>query len=154
MHWIEFIERPTAILGRIEAVQIGVVLTVLYGVSTQLPFNERMEFLVAGIFGLLTYIAVDGVGALLEYANERTAADAVKSGFGAFLYLEVLDASFSFDGVIGAFALTTNLWIIAIGLGIGAMFVRSLTIMLVERGTLAEYRYPSTARSTRSPPSA
>ena len=55
--------------------------------------------------------------------------------------MEVLDASFSFDGVIGAFALTQNLFIIAIGLGIGAMYVRSMTIMLVEKGTLAQYRY-------------
>ena len=64
-----------------------------------------------------------------------------KGGLGAFLYLQVLDASFSFDGVIGAFALSSNLFIIALGLGIGAMFVRSMTIMLVEKGTLAEYRY-------------
>jgi uncharacterized protein len=60
---------------------------------------------------------------------------------GMFLYLEVLDASFSFDGVVGAFAITNNLFIIMIGLGVGAMFVRSLTIMLVDRGTLNEYRY-------------
>lgn len=45
------------------------------------------------------------------------------------------------DGVIGAFALTQNLFVIAIGLGIGAIYVRSMTIMLVEKGTLAEYRY-------------
>ena len=57
------------------------------------------------------------------------------------MYLEVLDASFSFDGVIGAFALTQNLFLIAIGLGIGAMYVRSMTIMLVERQTLAQFRY-------------
>ena len=53
----------------------------------------------------------------------------------------MLDASFSFDGVIGALALTQNLFLIAIGLGIGAMYVRSMTVMLVERGTLAEFRY-------------
>jgi hypothetical protein len=52
-----------------------------------------------------------------------------------------LDASFSFDGVVGAFAITNNLFIIMIGLGVGAMFVRSLTIMLVDKGTLSEYRY-------------
>ncbi|MDD9733631.1 DUF475 domain-containing protein, partial [Mameliella sp. AT18] len=57
------------------------------------------------------------------------------------LYLEVLDASFSFDGVIGAFALTQNLFLIAIGLGIGAFYVRSMTLMLVERKTLAQFRY-------------
>jgi len=64
-----------------------------------------------------------------------------RSGLAAFLYLEVLDASFSFDGVIGAFALSNNLFIIALGLGIGAMFVRSMTVMLVDKGTLAEYQY-------------
>jgi hypothetical protein len=58
----------------------------------------------------------------------------------------VLDASFSFDGVIGAFALSNNMVIIALGLSIGAMFVRSMTIMLVKRGTLAEYRYSRTRR--------
>ena len=43
--------------------------------------------------------------------------------------------------MIGAFALSNNLFVIALGLGIGAMFVRSMTVMLVDRGTLAEYRY-------------
>ncbi|MFC9979302.1 DUF475 domain-containing protein [Gordonia sp. NPDC127522] len=65
-----------------------------------------------------------------------------KAGFFLFLYLEVLDASFSFDGVIGAFAITADPIIIALGLGlIGAMFVRSLTVYLVRKGTLSEYVY-------------
>ena len=65
-----------------------------------------------------------------------------KAGFFLFLYLEVLDASFSFDGVIGAFAITTDPILIALGLGlIGAMFVRSLTVFLVRKGTLADYVY-------------
>lgn len=65
----------------------------------------------------------------------------VRSGLGGFLYLNILDASFSFDGVIGAFALSNNMVVIALGLSIGAMFVRSMTIHLVRKGTLAEYRY-------------
>ena len=64
-----------------------------------------------------------------------------RSGIGGFIYFNVLDASFSFDGVIGAFALSNNMIIIALGLSIGAMFVRSMTIHLVEKGTLAQYRY-------------
>jgi hypothetical protein len=68
-------------------------------------------------------------------------AAAAKSGLSGFLYLNVLDSAFSFDGVIGAFALSNNIFVIALGLGIGAMFVRSMTIMLVDRGTLAQYRY-------------
>ena len=69
------------------------------------------------------------------------AGTAVKSGLAGFLYLETLDASFSFDGVIGAFAITHDIIIIAIGLGVGAMFVRSMTLMLVDKGTLGEFRY-------------
>ena len=52
-----------------------------------------------------------------------------------------MDASFSFDGVIGAFALSRNIFIIMIGLGIGALYVRSLTIMLVEKDTLTEFPF-------------
>ena len=91
--------------------------------------------------GLLTFTLVDGLGTYLDNIAGKTAEIGAKGGLGAFLYLEVLDASFSFDGVIGAFALTTNILLIAIGLGIGAMYVRSMTIMLVEKGTLAEFRY-------------
>jgi hypothetical protein len=140
MHWIGVIERPLTRLGRIEAVELGLVLLLLYLVSSWLVGLEQFEFLVAGIFGLVTYIAVDGVSAMLNVESAVT-GEVAQSGATLFLYLEVLDASFSFDGVIGAFALSNNLFIIAIGLGIGAMFVRSLTIMLVERETLASYRY-------------
>jgi hypothetical protein len=140
VHWIAVIERPLTRLGRIEAVELGLVLLLMYSVSTWLRGHEQFEFLVAGIFGLITYIAVDGVSALLKVESAVT-GEVVQSGAASFLYLEVLDASFSFDGVIGAFALSNNLFVIAIGLGVGAMFVRSLTIMLVEQETLASYRY-------------
>ena len=140
VHWIAVIERPLTRLGRIEAVELGLVLLIMYLVSTWLQGHDQFEFLVAGIFGLLTYIAVDGVAGLLK-VESAVSGEIVQSGAASFLYLEVLDASFSFDGVIGAFALSNNLFIIAIGLGVGAMFVRSLTIMLVERETLASYRY-------------
>jgi hypothetical protein len=62
-----------------------------------------------------------------------------KAAFFLFLYLEVLDASFSFDGVIGAFAITNDIVVIALGLGVGAFYVRSFTIYLVNKGTLSEY---------------
>lgn len=149
--WIHILERPLSRLGKIEAVELGIVMLVLYGVSRWLEPAHQLEFIVAGLFGLVSYIVVDGISAVLEQDSEdgavhtavsgTTATVAVRSGLGAFLYLEVLDASFSFDGVIGAFALSTNLLVIALGLGIGAMFVRSLTIMLVDQGTLTQYRY-------------
>lgn len=147
-HWIGLIEKPVASLSRVSGLAIGVVLLALYGISRMIAPEEAMTFIVSGIFGLLAYIGVQAIGALLEREEEEEAhpgRDAVvtvaKSGLAGFLYLEVLDASFSFDGVIGAFALSNNLFIIALGLGIGAMFVRSMTVMLVDKGTLTEYRY-------------
>jgi hypothetical protein len=140
VHWLAIIERPLTKLGRIVAVELGLVLVLLYLISAQLDGHEQVQFLIAGIFGLVTYIGVDGISALLSVESAVT-GEVVRSGAAAFLYLEVLDASFSFDGVIGAFALSNNLFVIAIGLGVGAMFVRSLTIMLVEHETLASYRY-------------
>ncbi len=139
VHWLRYIEEPLTRLGRIEAVSLGIVLLVLYGVSRLIEPGRELEFLVAGIFGLITYICVDGLGALLKSPNE--AGMAVRSGLASFMYLEVLDASFSFDGVIGAFALSTNLLVIAVGLGIGAMFVRSLTILFVEKGVLGRFMF-------------
>jgi hypothetical protein len=62
-----------------------------------------------------------------------------KAAFFLFLYLEVLDASFSFDGVVGAFAISQDIFVIAAGLGVGAMYIRSITVYLVRQGTLSEY---------------
>jgi hypothetical protein len=141
VHWIEIIEKPLSKLGRLEAIEIAIVLIFLYFFSRFQVDKEQMNFMMAGIWGLVTYIAVDGIGAFLKTPDESENIDLHKASLGMFLYLEVLDASFSFDGVVGAFAISNNLFIIMIGLGVGAMFVRSLTILLVEKGTLAEYRY-------------
>jgi len=84
----------------------------------------------------------DGVPARTSSGPSQLAKATGKAGLFLFLYLEVLDAAFSFDGVIGAFAITTDPILIALGLGlIGAMFVRSLTVFLVRKGTLADYVY-------------
>jgi hypothetical protein len=140
IHWIAGLESRLSRIGKFEAIHLAVMMLAIWGFSRAFPPEVAREFLVAGIFGLVTYIVVDGVGSVME-PEEGAHHDAHRAGLGLFIYLNVLDASFSFDGVIGAFALTNNLFVIAIGLGVGAMFVRSLTIMLVERGTLASYRY-------------
>jgi hypothetical protein len=58
-----------------------------------------------------------------------------------FIYLNVLDATFSFDGVVGAFAVSNSIILIGLGLGIGSMFVRSMTIHMVEKDTLGGLPY-------------
>jgi hypothetical protein len=143
IHWIGAVEAKLAKFAALPAAEIALLLLALWGISLLLPPDEALTFLVAGILGLVTFIAVEGINAILELREEklRLAGAAVRSGLGGFLYLNVLDASFSFDGVIGAFALSNNMIVIALGLSIGAMFVRSMTIHLVRKGTLAQYRY-------------
>ncbi|HSJ79501.1 MAG TPA: DUF475 domain-containing protein, partial [Erythrobacter sp.] len=143
VHWIASVEQAINRFSTIPAVEIGLVLSLVYGVSTLLAPDDALTFLTAGLLGLITYIGVNALGAIIEQreAAKKASGAIVRSGLGGFMYLEVLDASFSFDGVIGAFALSNNMIVIAIGLSIGAMFVRSMTIHLVKAGTLAEYRY-------------
>ena len=143
IHWIQMIERQLAKFAALPAAEIAILLLVLWGISTMLSPEDALTFLIAGILGLVTFIAVEGINTMLEMKEEaaRLQGAVVRSGLGGFLYLNVLDASFSFDGVIGAFALSNNMIVIALGLSIGAMFVRSMTIHLVRKGTLTEYRF-------------
>lgn len=153
VHWIKAIEVPLAKAGRLEAVGVALTLVVIWACSTALHDPDHAHaFFKAGVFGILCNIAVsmlevilhnhdDVEGAPTDLSTPAAIAAAERASAGLFVYLEVLDASFSFDGVVGAFAVTNNLFIIAIGLGIGALFVRSLTIMMVERGTLGTFRY-------------
>ncbi|WP_415183286.1 DUF475 domain-containing protein [Phaeovulum sp.] len=138
--WIAALECQLRRCASVRGLEIALVLAVMLGFTVALPVHEEAAFLFAALSGLLTFLAVEVLGHIVD-RRAATLDLAAKAGLGGFLYLEVLDASFSFDGVIGAFALTQNLFLIAIGLGIGAMYVRSMTIMLVERNTLAQFRY-------------
>ena len=143
IHWIQAVERQLAKFAALPAAEIAILLLVLWGISTMLSPEDALTFLIAGILGLVTFIAVEGINTMLEMKEEaaKLQGAVVRGGLGGFLYLNVLDASFSFDGVIGAFALSNNMIVIALGLSIGAMFVRSMTIHLVRKGTLTEYRF-------------
>jgi hypothetical protein len=141
VHWIAVIEEPLAKLGRVQGVTVAMTILLLLALSALLEEDaKQLTFLIAGMAGLVTHVIVDGLSAWLELSQE-TVRDVQKASAGLFVYLEVLDASFSFDGVVGAFAITHNLFIIMIGLSVGAFYVRSLTIMFVERDTLTKFLY-------------
>ncbi|MGH7217854.1 MAG: DUF475 domain-containing protein [Candidatus Microsaccharimonas sp.] len=183
LKWLHWIEAPLAKIGRLNQVGVVIALTLLV-IAAEFWAKDPNVVLVSGILGILTYVVINGLGALFEHGlkekmdetdipqkekghghlhhdheaehkndSKPAMAEATKksgpsklvratgkAGFFLFLYLEVLDASFSFDGVIGAFAITSDPIIIALGLGlVGAMFVRSITIYLVKKGSLNEY---------------
>lgn len=145
IRWIDIVEKPLQRLGRWWA--YGVACLLVLGIIATVPTNPYgAETFIAGLAGIVTYMVVHGLAEL--FARNQNHDDTGKmvqragmAGFMSFLYLEVLDASFSFDGVIGAFAVTKDVVLIAIGLGIGAFWVRSLTIFMVRRHVLAAYRY-------------
>ncbi|HWH16592.1 MAG TPA: DUF475 domain-containing protein [Candidatus Paceibacterota bacterium] len=132
VHWIRVVERHLAKWGRIEAIEIGLALTIITIISFFVPAAAQATVLVSGLIGVILFIVTQGITSAFSVEAETVA----KSGLALFLYLEVLDAAFSLDSVIGAFALTSSLPIIIAGLGIGAWFVRSITIYLVRRKTL------------------
>jgi hypothetical protein len=141
VHWIAVIEEPLTKLGKVRGVEVAITLIILMALTSFLQTDpSKLTFLIAGLSGVITFVVVDGISGWLELSQE-TKKDVQKASAGMFLYLEVLDASFSFDGVVGAFAITHNLFIIMIGLSIGAFYVRSLTIMFVEKDTLTKFLY-------------
>lgn len=158
IRWLTWLEKPLAKIGQLSRLSIVIALVVLVVLSESLATDPNVV-LMAGALGMVTYLLVNGLGDFFDQASEagddeeaeparngsgpsQLAKATGKAGFFLFLYLEVLDAAFSFDGVIGAFAITTDPILIALGLGlIGAMFVRSLTVFLVRKGTLADYVY-------------
>jgi hypothetical protein len=142
--WLSWIERPLAKLGQLRQLSVIVAAGALVFTASVLALgHDPANVMVAGALGLITYLLVKGLGDLFapDGAAARPTRATGRAALLVFLYLEVVDATFSFDGVIGAFAITSDPVLIAIGLGIGAMYIRSLTVFLVRKGTLNDYAY-------------
>ena len=141
--WLKKIERNIQKFGGNIWLPPLLVLLIVIGAGFLVPSNEQIKVWQAGAAGVIVYtlikLFIDALGkvAKLDGAAKYTGWGA----FGAFIYLEILDASFSFDGVLGAFAITDKVLIIALGLGVGAIWVRSLTIYMVRHGILKSYKY-------------
>jgi uncharacterized protein len=150
--WLTWVERPLMKAGRLSSASALVSCLTLLLVTTFIDHNDSHVALVAGLAGMATYLGVSGLAIVMEASENKkdaalgkgiseTVGLAGKAALSLFIFIEVLDASFSFDGVIGAFAITPDPIIIALGLGIGALYVRSMTIYLVRKGTLVQYAF-------------
>jgi len=137
VHWIGPIEQKLTLMGKMEAVEIFAAMAILLTVQAWLPEEARYVAILSGLIGIGIYVAVKGIMGLVSIDGVNIA----RAGFMGFVYLEILDASFSLDGVIGAFAMSHDIVVIMIGLGIGALCIRSLTVYLVRQGTLKEFIY-------------
>lgn len=152
IHWLGKFEEKLGQIGKVESVAIVLALVIVVATALSVPREIAFDVMLSGVSGIILFVLISSLDGLFEQDVDEDAPASVdgspnvaqvvaRNGAMGFLYLEVLDASFSFDGVIGAFAITRDIVIIMIGLAIGAMFVRSMTIDLVKRGTLDEYIY-------------
>jgi uncharacterized protein len=156
-HWVKYVENAASSLskvGDIKALAIMILMLIITYVapkevmiSNQYVEINKLEILVPMIIGAIAFYMLELLKGYIENRNDSEEDDKVgditklSGGFISFLYLEVIDMSFSLDGVLGAFAVTQNVVIIMLGLGVGAMAVRSLTIYMVDRKMIEEYIY-------------
>lgn len=131
--WVKFVEGSKIVEKFSGIANIELITAIIVGITLG-HVTHDFGVVLAFMYGVLLH-------SLLGMLDHFLSSDTVKSGLAGFIYLEVLDASFSFDGVIGSFALTSNIFIIMIGLGVGAMFVRSITLYFVEHKTLSQFQY-------------
>lgn len=134
-HWLGPIEALFNKLGLITMAEAVIAVIALLIITPFVPEALRYGYLTAGLIGIVLFSITKTLGTITGGGADKV----IKAGLGGFIYLEVLDASFSFDGVIGAFALTNNIVWIMVGLGVGALAVRELTLLAVDRGTLTEF---------------
>lgn len=142
-HWLRPIERWLSRVGRIKhfAFMAMVFLTAIIYLTIH---TQQAAILTAGLIALALHgvmILIDKIFAGKPKSIRSKRRKTGLAAFSAFLYLQLLDASFSLDSVIGAFAITTTVLLIVAGLGAGAVWVRSMTVHLVEIGALKKYRY-------------
>lgn len=148
LDWIKPVERIMKKVPSNKILDTLIALAIVDIVQMLQPAPIRINVLISGIAGIAIYLLIDTIAQKLENLDEKREKKCCGTNnifacscFVSFMYLELIDASFSLDGVLGAFALSSDIVIITIGLSIGAMFVRSLTLMLVEEKTLASYPY-------------
>lgn len=167
VHWIAFIEKHASKWASVGDLKILVALLIVAIIGFYSPNQvligevlkdiDKSEIILPMIYGVLLFLSIEFLRGILEddggtsdthsKDEEREKIEnvahqtAAKGGFASFVYLELIDMSFSFDGVLGAFAVSQNVVIIMLGLGAGAFAVRNLTLLMVDQGTVSEYKY-------------
>src|SRR3990167_2711761 len=115
---------------------ISIFLTAI--VWFTLKIDPMMAF--SAVIGSTAFFIIHGFRQYAETQEEKLLDKNNNiSDVSKVAYLEVLDATFSIDGVIGAFAFTFSVPLILIGNGLGALILRKLTISNIER--IKQYKF-------------
>lgn len=141
IHWLGRFEKFLSKFGHYENFKVFFMLLVALLLFATAEPAHREIILLASIIGTVIHIGLELFGDYFGSKQSGTKQLVGMAAFASFIYLNVLDMSFSLDGVIGAFAITNDVILIMAGLGAGALWVRSITVYLTRTGTLAKYRY-------------
>lgn len=144
--WLVTIETILEKAGKLESLSVVLALSTLLVIASQVDAHAQKLVIVSGVLGLIIYLMINSLDTLLAKSSisrnlQTTTQATFKAGLIGFIYLNIVDASFSLDGVIGAFAITNQIVLIAIGLGIGALYVRVITLHMLQHGVLDKYKY-------------
>jgi uncharacterized protein len=146
IRWLDKFELILQKAGKLESISVIMALLTLFAASRLVHGEEQVQVLTWGLVGLITYLAINAFDTLLEKSGiesnlQKSTQATFKAGLIGFLYLNVIDASFSLDGVIGAFAITNEILLIGVGLGVGALYVRVITLHMLRHKVLDQYKY-------------
>lgn len=113
---------------------VSIILCIIVWFALQI--DSFMAF--GAVVGSTAFFIIHGFKQFAE-VQERKLMGGGMSDVSKVMYLEVLDSTFSIDGVIGAFAFTLSVPLILLGNGVGAVILRKLTVSNIER--IKKYKY-------------
>ena len=136
LHWIFLEEKHYGLPGECYIASKGVwffaVVSILLALIVWFALQVNTMAAFAAVIGSTAFFIVHGFRQNAQ-EQERKMLSGTMSDWSKIFYLEVIDATFSIDGVIGAFAFTMSVPLIIIGNGIGALVVRQITVSNVDR---------------------
>lgn len=143
-HWIFLEPKHYGLVGERFVHRQGVWFFAIVSVllAAIVWFAIKIDPLMAfgAVLGSTAFFIIHGFKGYAEEAEKRMLEGGEKMGdYSKIFYLEVIDAAFSIDGIVGAFAFTFSIPIILIGSGIGALVVRQLTVSNIEN--VKKYKY-------------
>ena len=144
LHWLFLEDKNIGLRGEKFFARHGrwfyAVVTLMLAAVIFFALKIGSALAVSALAGAVAYFITNAFKERAEKAEERMlAGKGSASMFSKILYLEIIDATFSIDGVLGAFAFTLSVPLILIGNGIGAYILRKLTVGNIDR--IKQYAY-------------
>jgi len=136
LHWLFLEPKQFGLKGERYFAEKGVwfyaAVSIVLAVVVWFALGMRPLMAFGAVMGSTAFFIVQGFRMNAD-VKEQQLKEQHLSDISKIFYLEVIDATFSIDGVLGAFAFTLSVPLIILGNGIGAVVVRQITVGNIER---------------------